>query len=641
VANLTRALKSKQLLLVFDNCEHLVEPVARLIAAVLHDSPHVRILASSRQGLGLTGEVTYRMPSLAVPPADGISTSAAAAMSYVAVALFVERARALDNSFALTDENAPIVADICRRLDGIPLAIELAAVRVRFLGPRQLRDRLNERFRVLTGGSRDALPRQQTLRALIDWSHDLLDERERVLFARLGIFVSGFTLDGAVAVGSCDDVDEFDVVDILASLVDKSLVLVEAHGDVLRYRLLESTRAYALEKLSISSDADVIAGRHLHYFRDTFGQLQADAERTRHTAAWVDAFTTELDDLRAALDAALERADLIAGAELLAALDRIWIIFALDREGAARNESFGAKLPQTQTLLRARLLAIHASLLFAAGSFAAAADVGANAVTVARQSDDNQTLATGLVWLAFASIFLDDITAAKIALDEADALPGISARLQKLRIEARAQLYTRTGDLAGALAILVEMRRQYRALGNRRDEALTATSIAEIEHQRGQTPAAIAILRETLPELRGLADTFLLSAAYANLSGYLVAIDDLPAAIEAAREAIAGVAPYEPDYNYVIYAIEHVALVCARCNDVRPAAILLGYSDAALARVGAARDFNAQGTHDRLATILGEKLTADARARLTAEGAALTPEAAIAIAQGVTVREAG
>jgi class 3 adenylate cyclase len=193
--HLVRALQKKRALLVFDICEHLIEPAARVISAILRGCREVTTLASSRQGLGIAGETTYRMPPLTTPRDDPAAPlSAADAPRYTAIVLFAERARASDNRFALTDENAPIVADICRRLDGIALAIELAAARVKILSPRQLRDKLDERFRVLTGGSRDALPRQQTLRALIDWSHDLLDARERILFRRLGIFVDGFTL---------------------------------------------------------------------------------------------------------------------------------------------------------------------------------------------------------------------------------------------------------------------------------------------------------------------------------------------------------------------------------------------------------------------------------------------------------------
>ena len=215
------------------------------------------------------------MPSLGVPQeADHLNADEASRST--AIALFVERALSADKRFKLRDENAPIVADICRRLDGIPLAIELAASRVKILSPRQIRERLDERFRVLTGGSRDVLPRQQTLRALIDWSHDLLDDNERVLFRRLGIFVNGFTLEGAVAVGSGEDLDEIDVFDVLASLVDKSLVLAEPDGDSLRYRLLESTRAYATEKLDAAGERALAAARHLRYFVERFADLSEE-----------------------------------------------------------------------------------------------------------------------------------------------------------------------------------------------------------------------------------------------------------------------------------------------------------------------------------------------------------------------------
>ena len=177
------------------------------------------------------------------------------------------------------------MADICRQLDGIPLAIELAASRIKMFSPAQVRERLDERFRILTGGARDVLPRQQTLRALIDWSYDLLDERERTLFRRLGIFVNGFALEGSVAVGSGEDLEESDVFDALASLVGKSLVLAEPQDDAMRYRLLESTRAYALEKLAAAGETEPSKVRHLHYFRDRFAQLRAQLENARDTRA--------------------------------------------------------------------------------------------------------------------------------------------------------------------------------------------------------------------------------------------------------------------------------------------------------------------------------------------------------------------
>ena len=288
-------------------------------------------------------------------------------MSYESVALFVERARAANDTFSISDDDAPAIVEICRRLDGIPLAIELAAARVKMLGLRQLRDRLDERFRVLTGGSRDVLPRQQTLRATIDWSHDLLDEPERTMFRRLAIFVNGLTLEGAIAVGSGEDLDELDVFDMLASLVDKSLVLAEPHGGVVRYRLLESTRAYASEKLDAAGERALVTKGHLRYLRDSFAELFTQRERTAQTTELHAALQIELEDVRSALDAALVSKDVVEGGELLANIYGSWRTVGLDAEGTARCEAYLAVLPADESLLRARLESVMSDLLSGSG----------------------------------------------------------------------------------------------------------------------------------------------------------------------------------------------------------------------------------------------------------------------------------
>ncbi len=315
---LIRALKAKYALLVFDNCEHLIEAASRTIGVLLRECPHLRIVASSRQPLGIAAEVTYRLPSLALRPA---------------IALFVERASAADVRFALNDANAETIADLCRRLDGIPLAIELAAARVKILSPKQLHQRLDERFRVLTGGRRDALPRQQTLYALIDWSHDLLDDRERALFRRLAIFVNGFTLEGASAVGAIDGADELDLLDTLQSLVDKSLVATEPLGDEVRYRLLESTRAYAREQLRAAGEDDRVAARHAEFF----ASLAANAYRafdSQTSSSWLPTYAVEIDDLRAALSFTLVGSgDRLVGANLAADAGPIFLRMELLGEG--------------------------------------------------------------------------------------------------------------------------------------------------------------------------------------------------------------------------------------------------------------------------------------------------------------------
>src|SRR6185369_15342189 len=239
-------LRSKSILLLLDNCEHLVEACAQIAEILLRACPNLRILASSRESLGIEGEVTYRVPSLETPNPTALPSLDQLA-KVDSIELFLERATTAKPGFALTKENAPSVAQICFRLDGIPLAIELAASRVKVLSPEQIASRLDDRFRLLTGGVRTALPRQQTLRAMIDWSYSLLSEDEKILFRRLAVFVGGWTVEAAEAVCG-EERSGFDVLDLLTRLVDKSLVFTEETTSGIRYHRLETIRQYSREK---------------------------------------------------------------------------------------------------------------------------------------------------------------------------------------------------------------------------------------------------------------------------------------------------------------------------------------------------------------------------------------------------------
>jgi predicted ATPase/class 3 adenylate cyclase len=610
VANLVRELKDKRALLVFDNCEHLVEEIARVVSALVRDCPHVKLLASSRQALGIAGEVTYRLASLSLP---------------AATALFVERARAVDRQFALTDENAPDVAEICRRLDGIALAIELAAARIRVLSPRQLRERLDERFRVLTGGSRDVLPRQKTLRALIDWSHDLLDERERILFRRLGIFVNGFTLEAAAAVASGDALDELDVFDALASLVDKSLVLAEPAGNELRYRLLESTRVYAREKLAAAGELGALETRHLGYWRDFFAGAKAREAVDLH-----DLLATELEDVRAALDRAAEGLASVAGAELLDAIWATWGIIGLYSEGTARIQSLLALIGAQEFGLRARLSNALSVLAANSGRTAQAFEFVVQAVADARASGDPATLALVLASFSWNASRLGRFDEALAAVAEAEAIPGVPARMRLRVLEAKALVSGNAGDLASAAEALEQLRAEHRALGNLASELAMSVNLAEAEHERGRTERAIALSREALPRFRVERDRNGLVQMLGNLAGYCVSVGDLPGAGAAAREAIAEFSQREPGATFVSIAIEHLALALALGGDISRAAALAGYADRALQRQGYVREFTERTTYERLAALLRDRLAPEQLHARLAEGAALAPEAAIA-----------
>ena len=260
---LLRFIGDRRMLVVLDNCEHLLDACAALVVALLGGCPRLTLLATSREPIGVPGEVTWRVPSLSL--ADE------------AIELFTDRARRARPDFRLTDDNAATVTEICRRLDGMPLAIELAAARVRALSLTEIVDSLHDRFRLLTGGARTAVRRQQTLRASVDWSHALLTEPERILFRRLAVFMGGFDLDAAQAVAGGGEVERYQVLDLLTLLVDKSLVVAENASGRTRYRLLETVRQYALEKLGESGEADAVRARHRDHYTAMAALLDAPA----------------------------------------------------------------------------------------------------------------------------------------------------------------------------------------------------------------------------------------------------------------------------------------------------------------------------------------------------------------------------
>jgi predicted ATPase len=299
---LIHALRNRHLLLVIDNCEHLLDVCARLVDDLVRACEHVQVLATSREALGLTEEVTWRVPSLAIPDAAAQFTVEELGAN-PAVQLFVERAAALMPRFQVTERNASAIAQICRRLDGIPLALELAAARAQALAPEQIAARLDQRFQLLTGGSRAALPRQQTLRATLDWSYDLLSEAERLLLNRLSVFAGSWSLEVAEVVCVDERIPQGDVLDLLAHLVGTSLVAAdESADDAKRYRLLDTVRQYARERLVETGETQALHERHAGYFL-AFGEPTAvNVELPLVTMVprpeQFDALEHELDNLR-------------------------------------------------------------------------------------------------------------------------------------------------------------------------------------------------------------------------------------------------------------------------------------------------------------------------------------------------------
>src|SRR5436190_1826085 len=296
-------LAARRLLLVLDNCEHLLDAIARQVTTIGQRCARVSVLATSREGLALAGERIVAVRSLGVPADD---SDIAALMGTEAAQLFSDRARAAKNDFALTDRNASAVGELCRRLDGIPLAIELAAARVRSLSPEDLVARLDQRFKLLTRGSRAALERHQTLRSTIDWSYDLLEPTERRALDRLSVFAGGCDLAAAEAVLAGDDLDALDVVDLLGQLVDKSLVVADDNADGgVRYRLFESIRQYAQERLVSDGDTAAVRRRHADHYVE-LAETAGPHLRSRDQLDWIKVVAAEIDNFRAAFDWAVE-----------------------------------------------------------------------------------------------------------------------------------------------------------------------------------------------------------------------------------------------------------------------------------------------------------------------------------------------
>jgi predicted ATPase/DNA-binding SARP family transcriptional activator len=383
--SLTEALvdfmRAKRALLVMDNCEHLVDAVARLADTLLNSCSHLRVLATSRESLNVEGELAWLVPSLSVPSLGRSATRVEELAGYESVRLFVERARHRNPEFCLTPENANAVGRICERLEGIPLAIELAAARVG-MSLEQIASRLDDSLRLLTWGSRTASPRRRTLRGTLDWSYALLGELERRLFGRLSVFAGGWTLEAAEAVGA-GDIQQGDVVDLLSSLVDKSLVVAEAQ-EVVRYRMLEPIRQYARERFEESEEVEAVKRRHAEFYLVLAEEAEPGVEGPQQ-AAWLERLEAEHDNLRTALSWSLERSEEAElGLRVGEALGQFWYSRGYFGEGRRWLEEALAKASPASTAARANALRRLSFLAFMQGDLDRAQEAGEEGLNLER-----------------------------------------------------------------------------------------------------------------------------------------------------------------------------------------------------------------------------------------------------------------
>jgi predicted ATPase/DNA-binding SARP family transcriptional activator len=665
-------IRARHGLLILDNCEHLINASADLTDTLLRACPNLSILASSREALGVSGETVFQVPSLAVPDLRQ-PLSVEALSDYESVSLFVDRALTAFPNFALTPQNAEAVAQICFRLDGIPLAIELAAARVKLLSPEQIADRLSDRFRLLTGGSRTVLPRQQTLRATMDWSYNLLSPTEHIVLRRLSVFVGGWLLDSAEAVvadslPSSESITAEDVLDLLTQLVNKSLVIAEQCPDEVRYRLLETIRQYAREKLldATEVEVEVVRARHLDYFT-------ALAERAEPQLAgpqqvqWLDRLEAELDNLRAALEWALV-SNVSAGLRLASALARFWDAHNYNREG---GEWLSQLLQRPEALLdvpvRARALAFQSLLLGMPGKKSVAQSSAETALALYRSLGDKWGEAYCLM-LCGASWSMDgDIILGRSLLEQsisifesldnklslAEALNWLSmdhreSQAAREVLQRSLQLNRQLGHLAGIASDLVGLAQQYywdgdyesgerwlaealalqQELGSQTGQAWVYENYGNLMFRRGDYARAQEFYAKSATLNEGVGHVHGILWAQTNLAYIALRTGQIEQARSMLAETVQGFREAHITIG-VIYSIEGLAGLAAQTRHLEKAARLLGWANTLRDVIGDTRPHSEQLDLDRDLAPLFTGLSESQRNAALTSGKTLTLDQAV------------
>ncbi|MGA8575200.1 MAG: helix-turn-helix domain-containing protein [Candidatus Cybelea sp.] len=632
-------LTQKQLLIVFDNCEHVIFEARRVAGSLLRECPSVALVVTSREVLSVSGERVYRIPPLAVP-AERVPAPDEA-MKYGAVALFTDRVKAADARFAVTQENVESVVEICRRLDGLPLALELAAARAAVLSPQQISERLDRAFELLTGtGQSVAVPRHQTMRAVIDWSYELLSSQARLLFDRLAIFAGGFTLETASSVCADERLPTHDVLELLSSLVAQSLVAVDFEGGDARYNFLEATRQYALERLAKRGERQALAHRHARTFLDLAQRLDADWYAARERS-WFREARAELDNCRVALAWSLsERYDLRSGCLLAGALARVW--YSLSSVEGRRwvrlaMESVDESTPGD---VLASLYIADAQLCGALGEYKASLASAEHALLLQGILDDlaiaraKQLAGSALGAMGRASEgekLLDDALAAAQRLD--------NRRLAALVLGELGTARSRRGDVDGARRFYAEALAYYIALGLERPAASIAGHLAEVEFAAGDPASALHRAEEARAGHEATQNRRSVAIDLCNMAAYLVALDCYDDARRHASEALLAARDVKATV-LTAYVLQHLAAVGALATypskrraeeGSERAAMLLGFVNARLALLEAQREYTEQQEYDRISStlgvILGDRLDA-----VMALGAEWTEDGAVAVA---------
>jgi predicted ATPase len=622
---LVAGLSQRTLLLVLDNCEHLLDAAAALAQAIVRGARHVTLLATSQEPLHVADEQQFRVVPLSIPAP---TTAASGARDFGAVALFEARVRAVDPRFALNDENLPLVIDICRQLDGLPLAIELAAARVSTLGLRPVRDKLDARFKLLTGGARSTLRRHQTLRAALEWSHNLLNDAERAVFRRLGVFAGGFTIETAQAVATDEQIDEWAVLDHLSALVDKSLVVADA-GDAPRYRLLESARAFALEQLAAVETADTLR-RHasaMRKFIERIDDANLDGElRTHEYAALV---LPELDNLRAAHAWAIGESGDIEAAVSLAAHAGALIDYAIEcAEWLLQLRTRVEAGPVSDPVAARYWRALAASNMAGTMPRAVQVDAATRAKALYQALGHPRRVFSCLIQITRHSNAQGRVAVARAALEEARTLirPDWPVEFRILLLRQDATIALDAGRFDDAQRLYQEGVRISTAAGDWRLEVIARTNLINFYWKLGPIERAADEARILDNELRKRpAAANDMATSFANVLGILSEMGRTDEAFAAAREALPIMHRARTLY------VESWAYLFWRRGQLDVAARLLGASDTVVTRTGVPLQVNEDRLIAEARAGLQTALPRDDLERYLAEGAGLGEEETFAL----------
>lgn len=620
-------LRPRRLLLMLDNCEHLRDAVRSLAEALLTSAPQATIVATSREPLQAEGEVVYAVTSLTLPPLQAPAPQVAQSD---AVRLFVARAAQQRPGFTLAG-CAETVAAICIRLDGVPLALELAAARVRSLSVEQIAARLDDRFRLLAAGNR-AVPRHQTLRAAIEWSFDLLAEDERRVLRRVAVFAGGFTREAAMAVAIDATLDDGAVADVVDRLVCRSLVVAESPSDMVRFRLLETTRAYALEMLEEAGESAALKRHHARYFRDRFATAFAEWFESSD-GTWWSTYVPEHENVRAALDWAFgETGDAALGIALAGTSGELWKHYAARREGRQWIEKALARVDERTPLPHQALLWSQRGMAWDVHepqAFFSALERGGE---LYRRCGDR-------IGRVYVETFRGHILAAMGRCDAAEQVladiaplidEGLVPRLRASYLDATSLTALLRGDAAAARARQEQALALCRGMGADRLAIIQLSNLADLTWQDGDVDGAEARLREALALASRL--PFIgedaLTSCHLNLIGVLVEKGEVDEALQLAHAAV----PFRVEHNVAWQMMDHMALRAALAGSHDAAARLAGYTDARYADKGVPRQPNEQRARARAEQLLGQRYSAEELPALLAAGAALMDAVACELA---------